>query len=47
MVEFAMNLNASMIIAGTRGQTPATELYLGSVSSALIHRAQCSVLIVR
>ena len=47
IVEFAMNMNVSMIVAGTRGQTPATELYLGSVSSALIHRAQCSVLIVR
>jgi signal transduction histidine kinase len=47
IVEFAMNMNFSMIVAGTRGQTPATELYLGSVSSALIHRAQCSVLIVR
>ncbi len=46
-VEFAMNLNVDLIVAGTRGRSPATELYLGSVSSALVHRAPCSVLIVR
>ena len=38
IVEFAMNMNVSMIVAGTRGQTPATELYLGSVSSTVAHR---------
>lgn len=47
IVEFAMNLGVDLIIAGTRGRTPAKELYLGSVSSALAHRAPCSVLIVR
>lgn len=47
IVEFAMNLNVDLIVAGTRGRSPAKELYLGSVSSALVHRAPCSVLIVR
>jgi nucleotide-binding universal stress UspA family protein len=47
IVEFAMHLGVGLIVAGTRGRSPAKELYLGSVSSALTHRAPCSVLIVR
>ena len=47
IVEFAMNLGVDLIVAGTRGRTPAKEVYLGSVSGALTHRAPCSVLIVR
>jgi len=47
IVEFAMNLDVDLIVAGTRGRSPEKELYLGSVSSALAHRAPCSVLIVR
>jgi nucleotide-binding universal stress UspA family protein len=47
IVEFAMNLKVDLIVAGTRGRTAAKELYLGSVSNGLTHRASCSVLIVR
>ena len=47
IVEFAMNLGVDLIVAGTRGRSPAREVFLGSVSSALTHRAPCSVLIVR
>jgi len=47
VVEFATNLSVDLIVTGTRGRSPARELYLGSVSSALTHRAPCSVLIVR
>ena len=47
IVEFATNLSVDLIVTGTRGRSPARELYLGSVSSALTHRAPCSVLIVR
>ena len=47
IVEFATNLSVNLIVTGTRGRSPARELYLGSVSSALTHRAPCSVLIVR
>jgi len=47
IVEFAMNLRVDLIVVGTRGHAPETELYLGSVSSAVAHRAGCSVLIVR
>jgi nucleotide-binding universal stress UspA family protein len=47
IVEFAMNLGVDLIVAGTHGRSPAREIYLGSVSSALTHRAPCSVLVVR
>jgi nucleotide-binding universal stress UspA family protein len=47
IVEFAMNLHVDLIVAGTRGRSPVNEIYLGSVSSAVAHRALCSVLIVR
>jgi nucleotide-binding universal stress UspA family protein len=47
IVEFATNLGVDLIAAGTRGRSPEREIYLGSVSSALTHRAPCSVLIVR
>jgi nucleotide-binding universal stress UspA family protein len=47
IVEFAMNMAVDLIVAGTRGRSPAKELYLGSVSGALVHRAPCSVLVVR
>ncbi len=47
IVEFATNMRADVLVAGTRGRSSASELYLGSVSSALTHRAPCSVLIVR
>jgi len=47
IVRFAMNLGVDLIVAGTRGRSPLKELYLGSVSSSLTHRAPCSVLIVR
>ena len=47
IVGFAMNLGVDLIVVGTRGRSPAKELYLGSVSSAVAHRALCSVLIVR
>ncbi len=47
IVEFAMNLDVDLVVAGIRGRSPAQELYLGSVSSALVHRSPCSVLIVR
>lgn len=47
IVEFATNLSVDLIVAGTRGRSPARELYLGSISNALTHRAPCSILIVR
>jgi nucleotide-binding universal stress UspA family protein len=47
IVEFAMNLGVELVVAGTRGRSPEREIYLGSISSALVHRSPCSVLIVR
>jgi nucleotide-binding universal stress UspA family protein len=47
IVEFALNLGVDLIVAGTRGRSPEKEVYLGSVSSALTHRALCPVLVVR
>jgi nucleotide-binding universal stress UspA family protein len=47
IVQFAMNLGVDLVVVGTRGRSPRKELYLGSVSSAVAHRAPCSVLIVR
>ena len=47
IVEFATNLGVELIVAGTRGRSAEKELDLGSVSSALAHRAPCPVLIVR
>ena len=41
IVEFAMNLRVDLVVAGTRGCSPEKEIYLGSVSSALTHRAPC------
>ena len=47
IVEFATNLEVDLVVAGTRGHSADRELYLGSISNALAHRAPCSVLIVR
>ena len=47
IVELATNQAADLIVIGTRGHSVEHELYLGSVSSAVAHRAPCSVLIVR
>jgi nucleotide-binding universal stress UspA family protein len=47
LVEFAMNLDVGLIVAGTRGRSADQQLYLGSVSSAVTQRGPCSVLVVR
>lgn len=47
IVEFATNLKMDLVVVGTRGRSAARELYLGSISSAVAHRAPCPVLIVR
>ena len=39
--------NASLVVLGTRGRGGFTGLVLGSVSQGVMHRAQCSVAIVR
>lgn len=44
--EYARMLNCLAIVIGRRGRTGLEELILGSVSSHVMHRANCPVLIV-
>ena len=38
---------ADLAIVGSRGHNPLQRLLLGSVSSKVVHRAECDVLVVR
>ena len=38
---------ADLIIVGTRGLNPVQRILLGSVSSKVVHRAECDVLVIR
>ena len=39
--------DADLVVVGSRGLNPFQRLLLGSVSSKLVHRAECDVLVVR
>ena len=39
--------DADLIVVGGRGLSPAKRIVLGSVSSKVVHRAPCDVLVVR
>lgn len=39
--------DADLVIVGSRGLNPVQRLLLGSVSSKVVHRAECDVLVVR
>jgi nucleotide-binding universal stress UspA family protein len=39
--------DADLIVVGSRGLSPAQRILLGSVSSKVVHRAHCDVLVVR
>ena len=39
--------DADLIIVGSRGLNPVQRMLLGSVSSKVVHRATCDVLVVR
>jgi nucleotide-binding universal stress UspA family protein len=39
--------DADLAIVGTRGLNPVQRIVLGSVSSKVVHRAECDVLVVR
>lgn len=45
--DIAREWEAELIIMGRRGNSMASELLLGSVSSYVIHRSQCSIHIVQ
>ena len=39
--------DADLIVVGSRGLNPVQRMLLGSVSSKVVHRAACDVLVVR
>jgi nucleotide-binding universal stress UspA family protein len=39
--------DADLIVVGSRGLNPVQRILLGSVSSKVVHRAACDVLVVR
>ena len=39
--------DADLVVVGTRGLNPVQRIVLGSVSSKVVHRADCDVLVVR
>jgi nucleotide-binding universal stress UspA family protein len=45
--EFAQGWGADLIVIGRRGYSSASEMFIGSVSSYIIHRCNCSVHIVQ
>lgn len=46
IAQVAREVGADLIVVGTRGHTPMTELLLGSVTQRLLHIAHCPVLAV-
>lgn len=44
--ELVQTWNADLVIVGSRGRSGLKELFLGSVSSYVMHHAPCSVLVV-
>ena len=47
IVEYAERNACELIVVGTRGLSTSGRLFLGSVSDGILHRARCSVLVVR
>jgi nucleotide-binding universal stress UspA family protein len=47
IVQEATDSGADLIIVGTRGQNAAQRLFMGSVSTNVVHHAPCDVLVVR
>lgn len=47
IVRVAADLDVDLVVMGSRGLTPLSELLLGSVSEAVVRRAGCPVTVVR
>jgi nucleotide-binding universal stress UspA family protein len=47
IAEYSQENNVDLIVVGTRGLGGFKRLLLGSVASAVVHYAHCSVLVVR
>jgi nucleotide-binding universal stress UspA family protein len=45
--QFAQQWQADLIVVGHRGRSGLSELMLGSISNYVLHRAHCSVLVLR
>ena len=46
LVEAARELEADLVVTGRRGRSTVVELFAGSVSQHLVHRAGCPVVVV-
>jgi nucleotide-binding universal stress UspA family protein len=47
IVQEAEESGADLIVVGTRGHNAAKRLFMGSVSTNVVHHAPCDVLVVR
>lgn len=47
VADFASSINASMIVASTRGRTGLSRFVIGSTAAAIVRHAPCPVLLVR
>jgi nucleotide-binding universal stress UspA family protein len=47
IIEAAAKLGAELVVVGSRGRTALARVALGSVAETVVHRASCSVLVVR
>lgn len=47
LVTYANDVNATLLVVGTRGRGEIASLFLGSTSHRAIHLAECDVLVVK
>jgi nucleotide-binding universal stress UspA family protein len=47
LLEYAAEEKVDLIVVGTRGMSGIKRLIMGSISSGLVHSAECPVLVVR
>jgi nucleotide-binding universal stress UspA family protein len=47
LVDYASDIDASLLVVGTRGRGDLASLILGSTSHRAIHLSQCDVLVVK
>ncbi|MCV0400295.1 MAG: universal stress protein [Nitrosarchaeum sp.] len=47
IVKFSSTNKVGLIVIGSRGKGPAKEIFLGSVSNYVVHKAKCPVMIIK